>query len=75
MKNGSASTVPKKARTVSKNTVGFCFYVSELCLVTHPATEEAGKRKSAFPLFTAEARKGEGSFTLPVDSIWPRFTR
>lgn len=65
---------PRKQELFQK-TVGFCFYVSELRLATHPATEEAGKRKSAFPFFTAEARKGEGSFTRPVGSVWPRFTR
>lgn len=35
-----------KAITVSKNSVGFCFYLSDLWLRAHPATEEVGRENS-----------------------------
>jgi len=43
MGKGRASAIFRKARTVSKNLLGFCFSLSDLCLRAHLATEEPGR--------------------------------
>lgn len=60
---GSALTIFRKARTVSKTSVGSCFYLSDMFLSIHVATEQDWKVKFVFPIFRPEVRKGEGGST------------
>lgn len=59
----------RKAKTVSKNSARLCCYFLDIC---QPHYRGFWKIKFSFPILIAKDKRGEGSGTWAISSVWQR---